>query len=432
MTEAKNVIKAAQPHVGIVLLWYPLFTQPFIFREIENLSKILPLEVYTLYGSNLRHCSQEMLNGNITPKTYGAKSIFGVCFQFTRSFFKNPVLIAKLAKRSLWRKWPNIEVFGENLWGFLIGVSLGEKFCEEGIDLVYAPWPRGAATAAWVGASIAGIPFTLSARGDNLEPADPDLVAKLKAALVIRANNMADKQRIDSLIQPMEKTSLIYNSLTLPKPDRNHASLRQKNVRLFALGRFDVTKGFDILLKACSILKKRNIKFTLTLAGAGGKFLGLGNMGAMLENMRRQLNLTQEVKMPGLVSHDQLPEILTNQDIFIAPCKVHESGRRDGIPNTVIEAMAYGLPVISTNVNALPEVVRNNETGLLVEPDDAEALANAIETLINNPELASRLGQNGARLAQNMFDPEKNACRLARMFNAFFQKNKSDSLICAE
>lgn len=422
---AKNPLPANQPHVAIVLLWYPLFTQPFIFREVENLAKLAPIKVYTLYGPNKRHLSQEMQQSTVAVKSYGIRGLWEICREMGKYMCRHPVRFWRLLRRSLWNKWPNLEVFGENLWAFAAGFSLARCFEEDGIDFAYAPWPRGTATAAWVAATIAGIPFGIAARGDNLDPADPDLAAKFEASALIRANNKADAKRIEDFDkgQAKGKVSLIYNSLSLPvaggaAPDR----FQGKTLKLLALGRFDVTKGFDILLKACAILKDMGIPFTLTLAGGGGKVMGLGSLSKKLHDLRKALHLEAEVNMPGLISHDELPGILREHDIFLAPCIVHESGRRDGIPNTVIEALSYGMPVISTNVNALPEVVIANETGMAVPPQDAGALASAIRTMCENPQRACEMGKNGAAFARHLFDPEKNAARLAEMFQKVFRK----------
>ncbi|MBD5552851.1 MAG: glycosyltransferase family 4 protein [Desulfovibrio sp.] len=407
-----------QPHTAIVLLWYPLFTQPFIFREIETLSGVAPVEIYTLYGRNLRHCSSEMKKAGNRGRAYGSRKVLAICLELMRQGLRHPRRLWRLAKRSLWRKWPSLETFGENLWGFCVGVTLGRQFREDGIDFVYAPWPRGAATAAWVGASIAGLPFGIAARGDNLEPADPDLNDKLAAAQVIRANNAADQARIEDRIAKSglasAKTALIYNSLTL-KPESGGARFQGPELRLLALGRFDVTKGFDVLLRACALLKQQGVKFRLTLAGGGGRVMGLGQMDKILRGLREELRLEAEVDLPGLVSHDALPGLLNSHDIFVAPCVIDPSGRRDGIPNTVIEALAFGMPVIATDVNALPEIVRNGSTGLTVPQKDPAALAKAIARLKNDPGLAMRLGRNGAQLAASLFDPDKNASRLAAM-----------------
>ena len=293
------------------------------------------------------------------------------------------------------------------------------RFRDDGLDIIYAPWPRGTATAALVASAFSGIPFATAARGDNLEPADPDLAFKLREALFIRANNAADKARIEALpgAHAAGKTRLVYNSLTLPAIDVPSFSGFHSPPRLFAIGRFDVTKGFDVLLRACALLRDRGVDFRLTLAGGGGKTLGLGNMGEKLHALRRELGLEQLVSMPGLVSHDDLPGLLRSQDIFLAPCVIDPAtGMRDGIPNTVIEALSFGLPVIASTVNALPEIVRHEQTGLAVPPGDHVALADAVQRLLASPEEARRLAAAGFQLARDMSSPEANARRLAELF----------------
>ncbi len=417
-------LPAGLPHVACILLWYPLFTQPFIFREIEGLKERLPLSVYSLYGRDTRHCSAEMLAQADCVRTFGVKALPGILAEMLCQLLTHPLRFCRLAARSLFRRWPNLEVFGENLWAFSCGLSLGRLLKDAGFDLIYAPWPRGTATAAWVASTISGIPFAVTARGDNLAPADPDLTDKMRAALFIRANNIADRDRIEALdgADAKGRTELVYNSLTLPQPqespdeDAERGNARQGPVRLLALGRFDVTKGFDVLLKACGILRDQGLDFTLTLAGGGGKVMGLGNLEGSLRELRSNLGLEQRVAMPGLVSHDELPRLLNRHDIFVAPCVIDPAGRRDGIPNTVIEAMSYGLPVIATTVNALPEVVRDGETGLTVAPNDPAALARAIARLAAAPGEAKAMGRAGATLARDMFDPRANSRRLAEIF----------------
>lgn len=474
MTESKTSEPVVQkpfepglPHVACVLLWYPLFTQPFIFREVQGLRKRLPVSVYSLYGANLRHCSTEMQRAAQRTHTLGTRAIFAILAEVMRQVCAHPLRMGRLFRRTMFRRWRCIETMGENLWAFCAGVYLGRRFTEAGIDMIYAPWPRGTATAAWVAGSIAGLPFATCARGDNLEPADPDLGAKLDAAFLVRANNGADKTRIENFDQGQAKgkVELVYNGLTLPPlEDASAAKLADQTdpavhaepgtalagavssassdfsdvahsftqlevvppspspvpmsrpVRLLALGRFDVTKGFDVLLRACGLLQNRGLDFTLTLAGGGGTVMGLGNMQAELTRLRKELRLEARVIMPGLISHNELPRLLNDHDVFVAPCVVHASGRRDGIPNTVIEALAYGLPVVSTTVNALPEVVRHGKTGLAVPPQDAVALADAVETLANDSAMAAGLARNGRLLAARMFDPEANNDRLARIF----------------
>lgn len=408
----------SQPHVAYILLWYPLFTQPFIFREVQSLkAQGFPLSVYSLYGASLAECSEEMRATAPQTHTLGLKALFSVVGELLRQGLCHPRRTVRILRTCLCRKWPSLEVFGENLWACCAGFYLARCFREAGIDHIHAPWPRGTATAAWVVSQCSGIPFSTAARGDNLNPADPDLVDKLVAACRIRANNRADEERIKALLPPAQqhKTCLVYNSLTLPMLQQAPVPM-QSLIRLLAVGRFDITKGFEYLLQACALLKQQGIAFQLTLAGGGGRWLGLGQLEPQLKKLRTELDLEQEVSMPGIVSHELLPQILLESDIFVAPCVIHDSGRRDGIPNTVIEALAYGLPTVTTDINALPEIVRNGETGLTVPQKDPVALAAALRQMIEKPEEARRMGRQGCQLVRTMFDPQSNARALCAFF----------------
>lgn len=407
------------PHVACILLWYPLFTQPFIFQETENLRQRLPLTVYSLYGRHLKYCSEDMRAAAPQTRTLGLRALPLLLRDTLRQCIRSPRRFFRLFRRCLRHRWPSWEMLGENLWAFFAGCHLAFRFREDGMDIIYAPWPRGTATAALVASTFSGIPFATAARGDNLEPADPDLTFKLREALFIRANNAADRARIEALsdAHASGKTRLVYNSLTLPVIDKPAFTAFHTPLRLFAIGRFDVTKGFDVLLRACALLRDRGVDFRLTLAGGGGKTLGLGTMGETLHALRRELGLEHLVTMPGLVSHDDLPALLRSQDIFLAPCVIDPAtGMRDGIPNTVIEALSFGLPVIATTVNALPEIVRHEQTGIAVPPGDHVALADAVQRLLASPEEARRLAAAGFQLARDMFSPEANARRLAGLF----------------
>jgi glycosyltransferase involved in cell wall biosynthesis len=211
-----------------------------------------------------------------------------------------------------------------------------------------------------------------------------------------------------------DKIDLIYNSLTLRQAQAQPSRLASP-VRLLAVGRFSVTKGFEYLLEACKILKSQDFPFTLTLVGGSGLAAG-HEWGVSLARMRTRLDLEQEIQMPGLVSHNELPKLLGTHDIFIAPCVIAPSGARDGIPNVIIEAMAFGLPVISTQVNAIPEIVRHGETGIAVPQRDAAALAEAVLYMYTQPAAARRMAINGRKLALEIFDEASNIRKLRDMF----------------
>lgn len=424
--DEKAPLPAGLPHVAVILLWYPLFTQPFIFREVEQLRRHLPLTVYSLYDHNQRCCSSEMRAAASGTRTLGMRALPQILRELAVQLCTHPLRLGRLFRQALFHRWPSWEALGENCWAFFAGLYLARRFREDGMDMIYAPWPRGTATAARVASQLAGIPYAVAVRGDNLAPADPDLADKLREALFVRVNNAADQERTEAFGngEARGKTHLVYNCLTLSGGSTCPARL-QMPVRLLALGRFDVTKGFDVLLRACDILAQRQQQFTLTLAGGGGHLFGLGKEEKRLQTLRSQLGLENRVQFPGLVSHNELPRLLMAHDIFVAPCVIHASGRRDGIPNTVIEALSCGMPVVSSNIHALPEVVRNGETGLTVPPNDPDALADAIQWCMKHPEEARQMGRQGQELVRKMFDPETNCRALAELFSAHHARRKA-------
>lgn len=424
--DEKAPLPAGLPHVAVILLWYPLFTQPFIFREVEQLRRHLPLTVYSLYDHNQHCCSGEMRAAASNTRTLGMRALPQIVRELAVQLCTHPRRFGRLFRQALFHRWPSWEALGENCWAFFAGLYLARRFREDGMDMIYAPWPRGTATAARVAAQLAGIPYAVAVRGDNLAPADPDLADKLREALFVRVNNAADQERTEAFAngEARGKTHLVYNCLTLTGGATCPARL-QMPVRLLALGRFDVTKGFDVLLRACDILAQRQQQFTLTLAGGGGHLFGLGKEEKRLQTLRSQLGLENRVQFPGLISHNELPRLLMAHDIFVAPCVIHASGRRDGIPNTVIEALSCGMPVVSSNIHALPEVVRNGETGLTVPPSNPEALADAIQWFMEHPDEARRMGRQGQELVRKMFDPETNSRSLAELFSTHHARREA-------
>lgn len=413
--------KNSTPRLAVLLLWYPLFTQPFIFRDIEALKQHLPVHVYTLYGRNLRLCSREMCQAADEATRLGIRALPRILWSVLRLALRHPVRLARLFADNVCCRWSSLEILGENLWAFLCGLHLAPLLQKEGIDLLYAPWPRGTTTAARTIFQCTGIGYVTSARGDNLNPADPDLVVKLRDACAVRTNNQADAGRIRDLLAGTTshgrtpQVAVIYNSLTL-HVDRLAPLPMRPPVRLLAAGRFDVTKGFDVLLRACAELARNNVDFRLTLVGGGGAMMGLGKLDSTLHALCRDLHLEDRVTFPGLVSHDTFPDILRAHDIFAAPCVIAPTGQRDGIPNTVIEAMSFGLPVVASNVNALPEIVRHRETGLLVPPGNPTLLALALQELIDHPEQARCYGARAAQLARELFSQQTNGSQLASLF----------------
>ncbi|GAB6037050.1 glycosyltransferase family 4 protein [Fundidesulfovibrio butyratiphilus] len=398
------------PKIAYVLLWFPLSSETFIFREVVTLRRLgLPVEVYSLYGPRLRNCSQEMLAEARNVTRLGARALPSLAADLVYWLRRDSDTVASLFKEVPLRRWSCLEVAGESLWAFFAGFTLARRFEKSAVLHIHAPWANGPATAAWVASRLTGIPFSLAGRAGDIYPPDGALKEKLRDCLFARTNNRTNVAYLQSLA-PDRAGDIhhVYNSLTLRKNGQSPVNMTPP-YKLLAVGRFARTKGFDVLLRAAHILDKQGFPFHLSLVGAGFQKTKL----AML---RKTLRLTDKVDMPGFVSHDRLTELLDSHDMLVVPSVVHATGDRDGIPNVIMEALSHRLPVVATDVCGIPEVVRHLDTGLVAPQHDPEALARAIREMASDRARAIAMAERGKALVMEMFDPEANAAKLFDLF----------------
>lgn len=152
-------------------------------------------------------------------------------------------------------------------------------------------------------------------------------------------------------------------------------------MKLLYVGGLTIPKGVDILLKACSILKKRDISFFLSI-------IGEGNLHVQLKNMVERMGLSEEVHFLGKVQRHLLGGHYQNADLVCVP------SLSDPLPTVVLEALVAGTPVIGSDVGGIPFMVQQGLNGLLVPPEDHEALSDAIEGLCKKPERLAQLKEN--------------------------------------
>lgn len=176
---------------------------------------------------------------------------------------------------------------------------------------------------------------------------------------------------------PPERIRLNRTSVPVPEISMPNGPLRKGRVRLLQACRFIPKKGLDISLKALSILVAQGMDVTLDLAGDGPE------RGA-LEAMARELNLEDRINFLGFLPNQELLARLPDYSLFVHPSRVTASGDREGIPNSMLEAMAYGLPVVATGHSGIPEAISHGVEGLLVEQDDPAGLAQAISTVLED------------------------------------------------
>jgi glycosyltransferase involved in cell wall biosynthesis len=186
-------------------------------------------------------------------------------------------------------------------------------------------------------------------------------------------------------------------------------------VRILSVGRLIEEKGFIYLLRALKLLQDRGCTFRCEIVGAPDESSASGYY-AELQALWRRLGLEPVVTFVGALPFNGVLEKYADADMFVLPSVTAASGGRDVTPNALIEAMAMGLPVVSTRMSGIPEIVEHGVSGLLVPPRNDRALAHALEGLIADPCLRRRLGQNARRRVEVRFDIRKNILPLGELF----------------
>src|SRR6266496_3974310 len=292
-------------------------------------------------------------------------------------------------------------------------VYVGLRLQEAGISHVHAHFAGMAArTAFWIG-KFFPITFSFTAHANDIfAPRDFEIsLDKLvdAARAIVTETDYAEKFLRERFPDREDQIHRIYNGLDLAPFVRTDFS--STPLLIVAVGRLIAKKGFADLIRACGLLVERGRFVQCEIIGEGP-----------LENELRaqidQLNLQDRVALSGAKPQREVRQRLAGASGFVLPSVVDAHGGMDNLPTVIMEAMATGLPVISTDVAGIPEMVVQDETGFLVRPGDAVALADAIEKVINDRSLAQKLGEAGYERAQELFSIEKNVTQLRALIDS--------------
>ena len=289
-------------------------------------------------------------------------------------------------------------------------IYVGLRLREMGIGHVHAHFAGMAArTAFWIN-KFFSITFSFTAHANDIfSPRQfeigVDRLVDTARAIVTETDYAACFLR-DQFPPHADRVHRIYNGLDLSEFGR--ADFSSSPPLMIAVGRLIPKKGFGDLIRTCVLLAERGKSFRCEIIGEGP-----------LENeLRRQideLHLQNNVVLTGAKPQTELRRRLAAANVFVLPSVIDPDGGMDNLPTVIMEAMATGLPVVSTNIGGIPEMVIENETGFLVQSRDVVAMADAIETVINDSSLAARLGQSGYERARVLFSIEKNVRELCAL-----------------
>ena len=321
------------------------------------------------------------------------------------------------ARRSF-RSWPR-KVYVKEL---LQAIAVADRIVEQpGVRHLHAHFCHGATTVTWLASLISGVPFSFTAHAkdiycESLNPAGL-LARKIRAARMVVTCTEANRAYLATLAggTPIHR---IYHGLNtdftrlLDDGGRVPGPRPASSLRVLAVGRLVAKKGLDVLVDACAILVRRGVPLHLDIVGEPG------DQASELAARVSRHGLSDAVTIRGPITQAALVEEYRNASVFCLPCRIAGDGDRDGIPNVLMEAMACGLPVVTTPVSGIPELLEHGINGLFVPPDDAPATAAALLRLHDDAPLAARLSAAASAQVRARFCGDRMATELAELFGA--------------
>jgi glycosyltransferase involved in cell wall biosynthesis len=401
--------------VAFVLKGYPRLSETFIAQEIAALER-RGLDITIVSLRRPTETRRHPVHAEVkAPLLYLPEYLLLEPLRVLRSWLKVRKSEKYKETRQLWLRdlrrdpTPNrIRRFGQAL------VLAAELL--PGIERLHAHFLHTPASVARYAAMLLGLPWSGSAHAKDIwTTPEWEKREKLASCEWLVTCTAANRDHLSALAPP-DRVELVYHGIDLARfPPRNISSEKIRDgrnpadpVMILSVARLVEKKGTEILLEALSFLPaKLNWKFV---------HVGGGPLKDSLQSRAKQLGITHRVEWRGALTQDKLLVEYRGADLFALASRVARDGDRDGLPNVLMEAQSQGLACLATRVSAIPELVCDGETGILVQDNDAPALARALESLIANPARRRALGLAGQAAVAARFALDANIEPLARKF----------------
>jgi len=390
--------------IGYVVKEFPKISETFIAREILELER-QGLEVTVLSLRPSQRAVPHGWLGSLRAAVVGCESRQS----FSRTWKELKTHASRNPERREDIRTAVLEAFDcpmRSGRSYLVeATAVAEAVEERGLQHLHAHFANHPTFVAMLAHLITGIPYSFTAHAKDIYAAGP--VPALWRSQIERAEfavtvSEANRQYITSIVgtELGRKVRSLYNGIDLQqiRPVRARPNAIP---RLLFVGRLIEKKGADLLIDALALLRDRGIDAMCTLVGDGEE-------AAALQDQIARHSLNGSVHLASTLSHERVIEELQRADVFALPCRIAADGDRDALPTVLLEAMAAGVPAVSTPVNGVPEIIEHGETGLLVPENDAAELAVAIGTLLDEPLLRRKMALAARRRAARLFSARRN------------------------
>ena len=399
-------------HVAYFINLFPNLIETMIYREVEALRQ----RGYEVSTFSIRRPDDTLIPPEAEHLVAGTYYILPVSpwrlvASHLRALLRHPLRYWRILFEVLNGTHSRLRDRFRTLCHFAEAVTVLQEVERLDVHHLHAHWSLGSTTIAMVVSRFLGIPFSFTAHAYDIWRERLLLPEKLRAAaLTVTCTDCNRRQLITACGGDPAKVSVVYHGLDL---DQFHPRPRAANTEpiILSVGRLVEQKGLDRLLRACAALTAEGLRFQCDIVGDGP-------LRSQLEGLAAELQFDGHVRFLGKMFHDELIEHYAEADVFALLCVPAGDDDRDGIPNTMIEAMAMELPVVSTRFSGIPELVIDGETGLLVDTDDQDGAVTALRALLRDPARRQRMGAAGRRRVRDEFTIEASTAVLDATFTS--------------
>lgn len=400
-------MSAGRRHLAYVLKRFPRISETFVAAEVIELERLG--ERVTVYAISrpdeaFTHGFLDELRAEVVYLPYRpirqpvrvGRAVAGAIVRDRGRWFRAAAEALRRPSLSAWRLLMQATV-------------LRGEMLRAGIDHAHAHFATSAADLVHLCRQMGGPTYSVTAHAKDIyhEQVRPeDLRRKLGSALFVATVSEDNKTYLNGVLNGRGHVRVVPNSVDL----RRLGAVTERRPEpglVISVARLVEKKGLADLVEACGILEGRGVPVRLEIAGDG----------PLLEDLKsRAAAAGFEPSFHGAMPHEAVRALYERASVFCLPCVVASTGDRDGLPTSVLEAMALGVPVVTTAVNGLGETVIDGVTGLTVPEHDPPALADALGRLLADPGLASRLAEAGRAHVERGFTLERSASVLRSLF----------------
>lgn len=402
--------------VAFVVKGYPRLSETFIAQEILALQQAgMDIEIVSLRAP--RDDKVHPVHREITAEVrYLPEYIQDDPKRVLRGWWKARRLPGYRAARAAWLRDLRRDFTRNRVrrWGqaMVLATELPARF-----ERLHSHFMHTPASVTRYAAMMRSTPWTCSAHAKDIWTSpDWELKDKLGSAEWTVTCTEFGWKHLCGLAEDESRVHLVYHGLDLDRFERgaiertkSDGSAGQRPVKLLTVGRAVEKKGIDTLLESLAKLKD-GLEWEWHHVGGG-------ELSEQLKAQADALDLGDRVHWHGSQPQEFVLGLYRSSDVFVLPCRVAGDGDRDGLPNVFMEAMSQGLPCVSTPVSGVPEIIREDVTGYMVEPDNVSMLAKALQGLITDPEKRERFGHAGEQRVRGQFDHRSGIGQLLDLFD---------------